>query len=54
MLKQAHARIQNFLSEGIQISFSRWGDRKSKNHYKWAIIGPAAKRHLNGVPLAGR
>ena len=25
-----------------------------KNHYKWAIIGSPAKRHLNGVSLAGR
>ena len=28
--------------------------RGSKYHYKWAIIGPPAKRHLNGVSLAGR
>ena len=25
----------------------------SKYHYKWAIIGPPAKRHLNGVRLTG-
>ena len=30
------------------------GDRGSKYRYKWAIIGPTAKRHLNGVSLAGR
>ena len=23
-------------------------------HLKWDIIGPPAKRHLNGVSLAGR
>ena len=34
--------------------FSWWGDRGSKYRYKWAIIGPPAKRHLNGVSLAGR
>ena len=33
--------------------FSWWGDRESKYHYKWAIIGPPVKRHLNGVSLAG-
>ena len=27
---------------------------ESKYHYKWAIIDPPAKRHLNGVSLAGR
>ena len=36
------------------VFFSWWGDRGSKYHYKWAIIGPPAKRHLNGVSLAGR
>ena len=25
-----------------------------KYHYKWTIISPPAKRHLNGVSLAGR
>ena len=25
------------------------GERGSKYHFKWAIIGPPAKRHLNGV-----
>ena len=28
--------------------------RGSKYHYKWAIIGSPAKRHLNGVLLVGR
>ena len=26
---------------------------KDPNLYKWAIIGPPAKHHLNGVSLAG-
>ena len=34
--------------------FSWWGDRGSKYRYKWTIIGPPAKRHLNGVSLADR
>ena len=29
------------------------GIEDKKYHYKWAIIGPRAKRHLNGVSLAG-
>ena len=28
------------------------GERWSKNHYKWAIIGLPTKRHLNDVSLA--
>ena len=35
-------------------SFSWLGERGYKYHYKRAIIGPPAKRHLNGVSLAGR
>ena len=31
---------------------SWWGDRGSKCHYKWTIIGQPAKRHLNGMSLA--
>ena len=31
--------------------FSWWGDRGSKYRYKWAIIRPPVKRHLNGVWL---
>ena len=34
--------------------FSWWGEEGSKYHYKWANIGPPAKRYLNGVSLAGR
>ena len=34
--------------------FSWRGERESKYHYKWTIIGPPAKDHLNGVPLACR
>ena len=30
------------------------GHLQTINHYKWAIIGPPAKRHLNGVSLACR
>ena len=30
--------------------FSCLGEGGSKYHYKRAIIGPPAKRHLNGVP----
>ena len=50
-----HARIQKILSEGVQLwqrFFSWWGLGGSKYHYKRAIIGPPAKRHLNGVSLA--
>ena len=42
-------------------SFVRWGPTLTtffslmrEYHYLRAIIGPPAKRHLNGVPLAGR
>ena len=55
-----HARIQKVFSKGSKFDnvlfcfFSWWGDRGSKYHYKLAIIGPQAKRHLNGVSLAGR
>ena len=31
-----------------------WGEEGSKYHYKRAMIGPPAKRHLNGVSLACR
>ena len=30
------------------------GDIESKYHYKWAVIGMPAKRHLNGASLACR
>ena len=52
-----HARIQKVLSEGSKFDylFFSWSwDRGCKYHYKWAIISPSAKRHLNGVSLAGR
>ena len=32
--------------------FSWWGEGGSKYHFR-DIIGPPAKRHLNGVSLAG-
>ena len=66
-LYKSHARVQNVLSEGVQLwqrffflfsSFllflSRWREGGSKYHYKRAIIGLPAKRHLNGVSLACR
>ena len=34
--------------------FSWWGEEGSKYHYQRSIIGPPAKRHLNGVSLACR
>ena len=34
--------------------FLVWGKEGTKIHYKWAIKGPPAKRHLNGISLAGR
>ena len=52
-----HVRIQKVLSEGDQLwqhFFNWWGEGGSKYHYKRAIIGPPAKRHLNGVSLACR
>ena len=52
-----HGPIQTALSEGVQIwqvFFSWWGERGSKYHFKWAIISPPAKCHLNGVSLAYR
>ena len=62
----AYARIQKGLSDGgptltvflsfffIFFIFSWWGQRGSKYQYKWAIFGPPAKHHLNGVSLMGR
>ena len=55
--KYQHARIQKVFSEVFQLwlrFFIWWGQRGSKYHCKRAIIGPPAKRHLNGVSLAGR
>ena len=34
--------------------FSWWGEVGSKYDYKWATIGPPAKRHFNGVSLTFR
>ena len=34
--------------------FSGWGEGGFKYHYKRAIIGPPAQRHLNDVLLACR
>ena len=49
------AQIQKVLSEGVQFwqvfLLSWWWNRGSKYHYKFAIIGMAAK--LNGVSLEG-
>ena len=56
-LVHPHAQIQKVLSEGIQLwqrCFLSQGERGSKYHYKWAIIGPLATHHLNGVLLACR
>ena len=33
---------------------SWWGERGSKYHYKWVMIGPPAKCHRNGISLACR
>ena len=34
--------------------FSLMREEESKYHYSWSIIGPPARRHLNGVSLVGR
>ena len=48
-------RGSNFFYVFFVCFFFSWvGERGSKYHYKRAIIGPPAKRHLNGVSLAGR
>ena len=50
-----HARIQKVLSEGVQLwQVFLWGEGGSKCPYKQAIIGPPARRILNGVLLADR
>ena len=41
-----HAQIQKIMSEGIQLNFDFF------KLMKGVIIGPRAKRHLNGVSLA--
>ena len=57
VLNTIHARIQKVLPQRVQL----WrffivdeGRKDPKYHYKRAIIGPLAKRHLNGVSLACR
>ena len=52
--KVNHARIQKVLPERVQIWQLWWGEEGSKYHYKRAIIGPPAKRQLNGILLACR
>ena len=54
--KTGHARIQIVLSEGVQhfYVFFYLISYRSKYHYNQAIIGPPAKRHLNGVSLSDR
>ena len=51
-----HARIQKVLSERVQIGqffFLVDEGREDRNTTPmWAIIGPPAKCHLNGIPLA--
>ena len=50
-----HARIQKVLSEGVQLwQVFLGGEGGSKCPYKQAIIGPPARRILNGVLLADR
>ena len=53
-----HARIQKVFSEGVQLRqrffLFFWVMSGSKYYLFRAIIGPPAKRHLNGVSLAGR
>ena len=54
-----HARIQKVLSQGVQLwkcffIYIQGREDPNKYHYKRAIIDPPAKRHLNGVLLAGR
>ena len=50
---------RTFLSEGVQLwrflfFFSWWGEGDPNTTIRRAIIGPPAKRHLNGVSLACR
>ena len=51
-----HVRIQKVCQRGPTLTTFFLVDgmeRGSKCHLKWAIIGPPAKRYLNGVLLAG-
>ena len=47
---------ESFVREGPTLTFffSLMGEELSKYHYKRALFGPPAKRHLNGVSLACR
>ena len=47
---------ESFVRGGLTLTrvFLEGMDDPSKCHYKPAIIGPPAKRHLNGVSLACR
>ena len=55
-----YTRVHKVLSEGTQLEngffvvFLFMKEEMVQYNYKWAIIGPPAKRHLNGVLLAGR
>ena len=58
ILNSIPARIQKVLSEGVQLwhflFFFVHEEKMIQYHYKRAINGPPAKRHLNGVSLACR
>ena len=46
-------------SQKYRVSLQYWSDLQKSQSYQtsiqcWAIVGPPAKRHLNGVTLAGR
>ena len=56
LVENSHARIQKVLSEGVHydnvfcvLIFLFMRRESIQYHYKWVIIGPPAKRHLNGV-----
>ena len=46
-----HGRIQKHDGSNFDVFYEGWEDQNSKYHHKRAIIGPPAKRHLNGVSL---
>ena len=51
-VRNHHVRIKTVLSEGSNFDniFCWWGEEGSKYHFKPAIIGLSAKRHLNDGP----
>ena len=51
-----HARIQKVLSKGSNFDnvFVEGREDPNEYYYKRAIVDPPAKRHLDGVSLAGR